>query len=312
MDAVDISAILIYKGSAPDLPKVIAHLEQQSYPAGRFEIVAVGYGTSGESAGILERHADGSPVKVRNYSVGEVSLAAARNRAIAESKGQYLLFLESELLASPRLIESHVRAQHLHGGNCIIVGNIDRHPQAESGTRLAHFMPWDIEPFVNNQPLRFVDWRCWNLSAPRAALIDSQGFDESFELPGLEDIELAWRLEQAGMQGYYNEQAMAYAWRPMNVDVEWARRYAEGFTLWDVLGKTRSDMLANRFLGPGSRPWTTSELVLVPIYQRLCRSLGTQAPSFDWLCRRMSRAATIQGYRDASRGKGPRVSQQSS
>lgn len=311
MDAVDVSAALVVKDASSYLPKVITHLEQQSYPAGRFEIVAVDRGSKDDSAAMLERHTEGSPVKIRVFRE-ETTIGGARNRAIQESKGQYVLFLDAELLASPKLIESHVRAQHLHSGNCIIVGNIGRHPQAEGRTRLAHFMPWDIEPFVNNQPLRFVDWRCWNLSAPRAALTNAHGFDESFVLPGLEDIELAWRLEQLGIQGYYNEQAMAYAWRPMDVEVEWARRYAEGFTLWEVLGKTRSDMLANRFLGPGARPWTTSELVLVPFYQQLCRKMGTQVPSFDWLCRRMSRAATIQGYRDASRGKGPRVWQRSS
>jgi glycosyltransferase involved in cell wall biosynthesis len=311
MDAVDVSAILVFKDSAPYLPKVIAHLEQQSYPAGRFEIVAVDYGSTGESAGILERHAEGSPVKIRAFRMGG-NIAAARNRAIHESKGQHVFFLDAELLASPKLIESHVRAQHLYGGNCAILGNIGRHPQTEGRIRLAYVTPMDVEPFVNNQPLRFVDWRCWNLSLPRAALIDAKGFDESFALPGLEDVELAWRLEQAGIQGYYSEQAMAYAWRPLDAEIEWARRYAEGFTLWDVLGKTRSDMLANRFLGPGSRPWTTTELMLAPIYHRLCRTMAKQARSFDWLCRRMSRAATIQGYRDASRGKRPRILPRSS
>ena len=306
MDAVDVTAALVFKDASSYLLKVIAHLEQQSYPAGRFEIVAVDHGSQDDSAEMLERHAEGSPVKIRVFRV-DTTIAGARNRVIRESKGQYILFLDAELLASPKLIESHVRAQQLHSGNCTIVGNIVRHPQAEGRTRLAHFMQWDIEPFVNNQPLRFVDWRGWNLSAPRAALTDAKGFDESFALPGLEDIELAWRLEQAGIQGYYNEQAMAYAWRPMDVEVEWARRYAEGFTLWKVLGKTRSDMLANRFLGPGARPWTTSELMLAPFYQQLCRKMGGHAPSYDWLCRRMSRAATIQGYRDARRGKGPRV-----
>jgi glycosyltransferase involved in cell wall biosynthesis len=307
MDAVDVSAALIIRDAAPHLPKVIAHLEQQSYPAGRFEIVAVDCGSTDGSAGILERHAEGSPVKIRSFAAGPISVASARNRAIAESNGQYVLFLDAELLASPRLIESHVRAQQQHGGKSAIVGNIGRHPQAEMRARLAHFLPWDVEPFVNNQPLRFVDWRCWNLSLPRAVLQEARGFDESLALPGLEDVELAWRLEQLGLPGYFNEQAVAYAWRPMDAEVEWARRYAEGFTLWEVLGKTRSDMLANRFLGPGARPWTTSELMLVPLYQRLCRNVSTQAPSLDWLCKRMSRAATIQGYRDASRGKAPRV-----
>ena len=75
--------------------------------------------------------------------IDKIIEACARNRAITESKGQYVLFLDAALLASPRLIESHVRAQQQHGGKSAIVGNIGRHPQAESRARLAHFLMQD-------------------------------------------------------------------------------------------------------------------------------------------------------------------------
>ena len=308
MEAVDVSVVLIVQNAAHFLPKVLAHLEQQTYPASRFEVVAIDSASTDTTPDILSRHTESSPVKIRAIRAEKASVPAARNLALRESKGRWVLFLDPELLASPRLVESHVRAQDHHGGNGVIVGKIERHPQAGHDARLRHFTPRDTEPFAHDEPLRFLDWRCWNLSTPRASLIDSNGFDESFAVPGLEDVELAWRLERAGLQGFYSEHATAYAWQSLDIDQEFTRQYYEGFTLWHVIGKTGSDVLANRYLGSGVRPWTTSELLLAPVYQRVCLAIASRGRPFDWVCRRMARTAVIQGYRDASRGKPPRYS----
>lgn len=304
MDSVDVTVALVVQDAGQGLPKVLAHLEQQTYPASRFEVVVVDRGSADDTREILERHAHGAPMKIRSFRTEPPSVAAARNLALREGLGRWVVFLEPELLASPKLVESHVRAQDRHGGHCAIVGHVAPHPQAECRTR--HFAQPNADPFVHNQPLRFLDWRCWNLSAPRAALLDADGFDETFAAPGLEDIELAWRLEHAGLSGFFSETAVAYAWQPLDIDRELARRYAEGFTLWQVLDKTHSDVLANRFLGPGARPWSTSELLLAPVYQRVCHAVAVHAGPFDWVCRRMARTAVIQGYRDARRGRPPR------
>jgi len=301
MDSVDVTVALVVNNAAQTLPKVLAHLEQQTYPASRFEVVVIDRGSSDETRELLERHAEGAPMKIRADRADLPSAAAARNTALREGSGRWVLFLDAELLASPKLVESHVRAQDRHGGNGAVVGHVAPHPQAECATR--HFAPPGADRFTHNQPLRFLDWRCWNLSVPRAALLDAGGFDESFAVPGLEDIELAWRLERAGLPGTFCENAVAYAWQPLDVDRELARRYAEGFTLWQVLEKTRSDILANRFLGPGARPWTTSELLLAPVYQRVCHAVAVHVGPLDWVCRRMARTAVIQGYRDAKRGR---------
>ncbi|NUM56734.1 MAG: glycosyltransferase [Candidatus Hydrogenedentes bacterium] len=306
MEAVDVSVGLVVRNAGAFLPKVLAHLEQQTYPAGRFEVVVADRSSSDDTPAILEHHAEGSPVKLRTVSADVSTMPAARNCILRESRGRWVVFLDAELLASPKLVETHIRAQDQHGGDCVVVGNIEPHPQAARHARLRHFAPPDVEPFAHNQPLRFLDWRCWNLSAPRAQLVEAGGFDESLAVPGLEDVELAWRLERTEMQGYFNEQAVAYSWQQVNIEREVERRYSEGFTLWHVLGKTHSDVLANRYLGPSGRPWSASELMLAPVYQRVCHSIAVHAGPFDWVCRRMARTAVIQGYRDAKRGRPPR------
>lgn len=306
MDAVDISVLLIVRNAATLLPKALTHLEQQSYPSGKFEIVVVDRASGDGTLEMAMRQAEGSPVKIRVFRKELPAIGAARNTAIQESHGRWLLFFESNLLAGPKCVEQHVRAQDLHGGACAIVGSIGRHPQSGTNEFLPHYTFADMAPFADNQPLRFIDWRCWNLSLPRATVLDANGFDESFVLPGLEDVELAWRLERAGIQGFYSKGAAAYFWQPLSVTEEIARRYGEGFTLWQAMEKTRSDVLANRYRGSWGHRWTAAEFALAPVYERICRMLRRNTRPFDWVCHRLSRSAANRGYLDASRGRPPR------
>lgn len=307
MDTVDISVLLIVRNAATLLPKTLAHLEHQSYPSGKFEIVVLDRASVDSTHEIAMRQAEGSPVKIRIFRNELPGIGAARNAAIQESRGRWVLFFESSLLASPKCVEQHVRAQDLHGGACAIVGNIERHPQSGVDEFVGHHAFSDMAPFTDNQPLRFIDWRCWNLSLPRAAVLDANGFDESFVLPGLEDVELAWRLERAGIHGFYSKGATAYFWQPLSVAEEIARRYSEGFTLWQAMEKTRSDVLANRYRGSWGRTWIAAEFALAPLYEHICRVLKRNTRPFDWVHRRLSRSAAICGYLDASQGRPPRL-----
>lgn len=306
MEAVDVTIGLVVRNVSPALPKVLAHLEQQSYPASRFEVVVADWQSTDDTPDVLSRHSESSPVKIRIVNADVPTLPAARNLVLRESRGHWVILLDSELLASPKLVESHVRAQDQHGGDCVVVGRIEPHPQTGPRSRLRGFIAPDAGPFAHGQPLRFLDWRCWNLSAPRLLLVEAGGFDETMALPGLEDVELAWRLERSGMHGFFSENAIAYSWRELTIDRELELRYSEGFTLWHVLDKTGSDILANRYLGPGGRSWSVPALMFAPMYRRICHSLSLPSGPYDWVCRRMARTAVIQGYRDAKRGRPPR------
>ncbi|HRK34416.1 MAG TPA: hypothetical protein PLJ47_07450, partial [Candidatus Hydrogenedentes bacterium] len=147
---------------------------------------------------------------------------------------------------------------------------------------------------------------CWNLSASREAVLQNQGFDETFDVPGLEDVEFAWRLEEAGLQGFYSDAASAYAWHAVPVDLELARRYAEGFSLLRALDKTRSDVLANRYLGKGRRPWRAPGWMIAPFFRNVCGTTAGKVKPIAWICRRMEQYAVLQGYSDARRGRPPR------
>ncbi|MDZ4859515.1 MAG: glycosyltransferase family A protein [Candidatus Hydrogenedentes bacterium] len=307
MDAVDVSVLLIAGRDGDVLQQSLSHLEQQSYPAARFEVLVVDQGSSRAISEILPRRIAGSPARMRIVPVSNSSITVARNVVLNGALGRWLLFLDLELLAGPRLVEQHVVAQHQHGGGCVVVGNVQRHPQSIDRRSVHHEALTAGVPFVHNQPLRFLDWRYWNLSVPREAVVQNNGFDELCAVSGLEDVELAWRLEQEGIQGFYSEEATAYAWTRAPMDEELARRYADGYSLWRVLDKTHSDILTNRYLGTGRRGASRAmNWLITPAYRQLCGSRAGRMLPVAWLCRKLSHHAVLQGYNDARRGKPPR------
>jgi len=307
MEATSLSVIIVTRNRASLLTTVLAHLEQQSYPAARFEILLVDMGSTDATPEVLQRYAAGTPVRTRTMRLESGNAAAARNAALQAAAGQWVLFLDDDLLAGPKLVENHIAAQERAGGECAVIGQIDQHPQADAKAFLGEIDLGRRRAFMKNQPLRFLDWRIWNLSLPRSLLIDAGGFDEAFEIAGLDDIELASRLEQRGLGGIYCEEACAYLWMPLNLQEQLKRYYAEGYTLPRVLEKTQSDVVRNRYLRPLRWVIPVPERVLLPIYYRACMALATNTRPFGFMCRRLLLHALRDGYRDALRGLPPRL-----
>ncbi len=307
MEAASLSVILVTRNRASLLTMALAHLEQQSYPAARFEILLVDAGSTDATPEVVQRYAAGAPVRIRTMRQESSNATLARNSALNAAKGQWVLFLDDDLLAGPRLVENHIAAQERAGGECAVVGQIDQHPQADAKAFLGERELGRRRTFLKNQPLRFLDWRIWNLSLPRSLLLDAGGFDEGFLVAGLDDIELANRLEQRGLRGIYCEEACAYLWMPLNLEEQRRRYYAEGHTLPRVLEKTQSDIVRNRYLRPLRWGTPAPELLLLPLYRRACMTLASNTRPFGFMCRRILLHALRDGYRDAMRGIPPRL-----
>lgn len=305
MESTDVSLIITVRNRAELLPLTLSHLELQSHPAAYFELLIVDMASTDNTQEVLLRYVAGAPVRSRCIYAGNANRAAALNQAARKAQGRWLLFLDDHLLAGPNLVESHIRAQERHGGNAAIVGALRHHPQIAANTLTRDYSVFRGDGYLKGQPLSFIDWRAWNLSLPRSSMLKVGGFDESFLHSGLEDIELAWRLEEDGVRGFYNDDATAYLWCPVSREEEQQRYYSEGYSLPMVLDKTRADVVRNRLLRPYQSGFNGPESILISLYRKWCGTLAADTHCFRFMFRRILIHSYLEGYKDALAGRPP-------
>ncbi len=304
MNQVDVTVIVAPRSLDAPLRMALAHLEHQTFPSGRFEVLVVDAIPDAHLAKTIESFAAGSPVRVRALEAQGVPPPAAFNRAVEAAQGRWLLFLDETLLAGPECVAEHVCAQERNGALCAILGPIRLHSQADDSAFVKRSWWYPALAPSAAVPVSFLDWRLFNLSLPRRAVLDAGGFDEEYGASGMWDIDLAWRLSQRGVTGLFMPTATAFAWKPVSLEQECRRHYADGCGLRRLQHKTASPELTARY-GPVLSSWRKlSDAWQAPVARRLCPLLASDTRLFDVMCRGLFRHALRQGYRAASFGSG--------
>ena len=198
MSAVELSVVVPTYNRASLLERCLTALAAQEEPGADYEVVVVDDGSSDETPAVLERYASLLPLRFeRQPNSGQ---PAALNRGIELAHGETCVFLDDDVIAGPRLLAEHARAQRETGG-AIGLGNLSLELPERAGGLARYVGRWwagqygDFERGVRAPTFR----SCYsgNISAPRAALLEAGGFAEW--LARSFDVELAWRLERAGL-----------------------------------------------------------------------------------------------------------------
>ena len=146
---------------------------------------------------------------VRRWQNGGAS--AARNDALRAARGEYVLFIDDDLWASPRLLESHADALRTNPRATVSLGvvvdtpdravAVDVPPLPHQGRSAAYFATGNCA--VRADALRAV---CAE-GTPAA-------FDEDFTAYGWEDLELGTRLQASGATAVRPRAAYGYHYQP--------------------------------------------------------------------------------------------------
>jgi len=316
MESYDLTVIIPTASSGGLLPMALAHLEVQTYPAACFEVLVTDYGNSEEVVSLIQRYISGAPIRVRYLRSPGRHFAEAANTAIEQAEGHWVLFLDEELLAGPRLVEEHITTQQLHKGKAAITGTVDIHPQVAPYT-LTKWGMWreGISPRAADEPpspsesppVHYLDWRTENMSLPKEWLDKVGGFSESDRvLAGVADLSLAARLHDAGLEGFAAPQAMAYAWRATNLERERQRIYARGYGLYLLDQQRSAEQLSGRLL---PHNWWLRCKVLGPFMafcRWLCVTVSPNTRLFALLSRHVLQYELARGFCDSASGRPPR------
>jgi hypothetical protein len=181
-------------------------LANQTLPRDKFEVIVVDDGSQPSAAPVVEAFGDRLDVTFVRLETN-VGLGQARNAGIEASRGDVLFFLDDDDEPAPRCLAEHLRTHADHGDDAeAVVGWTG--PTADQATSVDAWLAFRGGLYISH-PMRHLDILDWfafwggRTSIRRAAL-----GDERFELPFLEDADLAYRLSGRGLRVAHNRHAV--------------------------------------------------------------------------------------------------------
>lgn len=193
----------------PRLKHVLAALERQTYPLDDAEVIVVSDGsTDGTHEYLSELR---SPLSLRVVTQDNAGPAAARNTGIHTARGEYILFIDDDVVPTPQMVGEHMR-HHADRSNLVVLGPMLNPPDF----RLSPWVSWE-QAMLEKQYRAMLEgkWQATarqfytgNTSLRRQILLDAGGFDERFRRA--EDIELAYRLDKQQVEYVFTMDAIGY------------------------------------------------------------------------------------------------------
>jgi glycosyltransferase involved in cell wall biosynthesis len=190
-----------------------------------FELLVADDGSADDTRQLVEDYARRAPFPLRHVWQEDRGFrpGAARNRALASTRAEYILFSDGDCVPPRDFVARHARLAepgHFLSGNRILLTEAftarvlqERLPLHAWGTRrwLAAWLRGGINRslplialpdgnFRKRAPQQWEGVKTCNLSAWRADLMRVNGFDESYSGWGLEDSDLVIRLLHAGVR----------------------------------------------------------------------------------------------------------------
>ncbi len=197
------------------LRKTLLALASQTLASDQFEVIVADDGSFDDTLAMLRQF--DAPFVLRAISQQHQGANAARNRAIAEARGEIVLVTGDDMVPAPALLEAHLEFHQAHPSEFdAMLGFIDWSPEIT----VTPFMRYLVAPeggeqfsfhMVHNGRADFWLFYAGNISIKRALLMRQETvFNTAFAYPAFDDTELGYRLAQQGMQIHYNPHAVTF------------------------------------------------------------------------------------------------------
>jgi glycosyltransferase involved in cell wall biosynthesis len=194
---------------------VIPALLAQDVPADQFEIIVADSLSNDGTAEYLAETMNEFP-HLRHLPGPYSGRAEARNAGIAAARGDLVLFTDADIIASRDLISRHRRRHDAAVRPTAVIGlevqvsSYDDYLAKERHARLRS----ELHP-ASRKKISWLYFMTGNASVRRVDLDRVGRFDEDFTGYGHEDLELGYRLQNAGVDIVYERAAVNYHWHPV-------------------------------------------------------------------------------------------------
>lgn len=213
-----ISVVIPTHNRSEALAQTLAKLAKQQFDK-TWEVVVCAHRCTDDTDETVARQEFPVPLRLvhRKDTPG---VAAARNAGARAALGEYLLFLDDDILVEPDFLQRHTDALMAHPG-CWIMGQLMNLPEQER-TPFGRFRRTLFSYDPPDSPVKESKGMTGqSVSMPRADFERLGGFDETFSIASVEDFDLAMRANRAGIK-------ILYVPAIMGVHNDWA-----GFTIRD-------------------------------------------------------------------------------
>jgi len=206
---------------------VIPALCAQDLAPMHFEVIVADSNSNDGTAAYLAAIAREYP-NVRHAAGPWTGRAMARNVGIEAAQAPLVLFTDADIIAAPDLLSRHL-ARHADGRPKAVVGwevqvdSYDDYLRKKSNPALRG----SLHP-ASRKHLDWLYFMTGNASARRTDLNRLGRFDEDFTGYGHEDLELGYRIRQAGLPIEHAREAVNYHWHPVPYDEQQGRMVLAG------------------------------------------------------------------------------------
>ncbi|MEI6181267.1 MAG: exopolysaccharide biosynthesis glycosyltransferase EpsD [Chloroflexales bacterium] len=204
-----VSVIIPTYNRLPRLKQVLAALERQDYPRDQFNVVVISDGSTDGTDDYVQRLV--TPLDLVFAPQANQGPAAARNYGIRCASGEYILFIDDDIIPAPGLLTEHMRL-HATEEQLVVLGPM----LTPTDFTLSPWVAWEqamlYKQYTAMQLGRWAptarQFYTGNTSLARKHLLAVGGFDERFRRA--EDVELAYRLDKLDLRFIFNAQAIGY------------------------------------------------------------------------------------------------------
>jgi glycosyltransferase involved in cell wall biosynthesis len=179
-------------------PQAVEHcldaLAGQTMPPGSFEVLVVDDGS--EPTLVLDPARWASKISLKLIHQKNTGPAGARNRGVAEARGEFLAFTDDDCLPTPTWLEKLIDAlrenpEAMVGGSTF--NGLKENPFSETSQLILEM----VYEHFNCTPANAYFFASNNVACRRDRYIASGGFDADFDSPAAEDREFCdrWRMQ---------------------------------------------------------------------------------------------------------------------
>jgi len=298
-----LSVVINTFNKAATLERVLEALSRQEGIApADFEVVVHDDGSTDDTPRRLQALAARWDGRLTLSSGANSGVSRARNEAVRRARGDLVLLLGDDIVASKALLRRHLEAHARHpGGRWAVVGRVTWPPDLEADPFLfwldnggPQFAYSRLKEGGEIAPTYF--YAC-NASLSRDALL-SHPFDPEITY-GFEDVELGHRLQRLGFRFLYDPEASGFHHHPRSFREFRARQFKVGQSLHAALRnhpELREVVAAPRF-----PPRRFLKLALRGLFYPGARLAGSRR----WMQRYWRTSldlAMYRGYQAASQG----------